>query len=523
MILKKSLLSILFLLIINFIFAQSTTLFRGQDEWTLAPNQVSQTKEFPIANDGPFLSFCVKSAVQAVGLSIRFSEDGSSWTDWQPIENDGHAQADEIGWTSAQGFIDANDRYYQIKSENGADLSVRFFNPQFTERLVGSDNNSILSSRDCTCPIPSFQNRSQWCPSGNCPAQSNPTYTQVTHLIVHHSAGSNTSNDWAAVVRSIWSYHVNDRGWSDIGYNWLVAPSGTIFQGRGDNVLGAHFCGTNSRTMGVCMMGTYMTVLPQDTAVASLQKLLAWKACQEDIDPLATKYHPSSGKNLKQISGHRDGCATSCPGDMFYPTLPAIRQQVSLRVTNNCANIFAPAPLTAGIQDNHVQLSWTDNSNNETGFILERQQATETEFSILTTLPAGTNTYLDETVEEDIFYGYRLRSYNAQDTSMYSNELWISTSYGVHTEDQFINANTVQLFPNPTNGVFTLKLENKLSGPIDIEVMTADRKVIQQISFDKNTFAQSKTLTLKDQSPGLYFVKIKQGTSTGIFRIIKTE
>ena len=525
MIFRRSLLSTLLVFVINFVIAQSSSPFRGQSEVFLNGNEQSAVKEFPIANDGPFLSFCVKSANPVEGLLIRFSEDNVSWADWKTIEDDEHAQEGEIGWISAQGFIDANFRYYQLKTTHPdpVNVSVHFFNPQFTERLTETNQNTIISGRDCTCPIPSFQNRSQWCPSGNCPEHPNPSYTQVTHLIVHHSAGSNTSNDWAAVVRSIWSFHVNDRGWSDIGYNWLVAPSGTIFQGRGDNIIGAHFCGKNSKTMGVCMMGTYMTVLPQDTAVASLQKLLSWKACQEDIDPLATKYHPSSGKYLKQISGHRDGCSTACPGDLFYPTLPEIRQQVSLRVTNNCANIFAPAPLNASIQDNHVQLSWTDNSDNEVGFILERMAANETEFSKLVELPAGSTSYLDETIEADVYYGYRLKSYNTQDTSMYSNELWISTSFGVRTEDQFLNDNTVQLFPNPTTSQFTLKVENELSGKVDIEILSANMEVVNTFSFNKNTFAKSKTLELKNQAPGLYFVKVRQGDAVGVFKIVKVK
>ena len=30
-----------------------------------------------------------------------------------------------------------------------------------------------------------------------------------------------------------------------------------VYEGRGSGILGAHFCGTNSNTLGVCMMGNF--------------------------------------------------------------------------------------------------------------------------------------------------------------------------------------------------------------------------------------------------------------------------
>lgn len=523
MIYKNNLLLFVFVILASALVAQSSSIYRGQDNILLSPNESSQAKEFPIENDGPFLAFSVKSSIPIAGLYIRFSENGTVWTDWQSIENDVHAQEGEIGWTSALGFIEAQYQVYQVKASEPTSASIHFFNPQFTERLAASGiDHSTITSRSCTCPLPTFRNRSQWCPSGNCPEQTNPTITQVSHLIVHHSAGQNSSSDWAAVVRSIWNFHVNDRGWSDIGYNWLIAPSGDIFQGRGDNVQGAHFCGTNSKTMGVCMMGTYMTVLPTDTSIISLQKLLSWKACKEDIDPLGIKYHPSSGLMLHQISGHRDGCATACPGDAFYPTFPSLRQKIKLRVDNNCANIYAPAPLSAELQDGQPLLSWIDNSDNETGFLLERMEAGEADYTLLASLDPDNNSYLDETITEGIYYGYRLRSYNDQDTSMYSNEIWLSTG-GVATENPFINNNTVSLFPNPTSNELTIELKNDLSGHVEIEVLTPDMKTIERASFNKTTFSQTKTIHLKNRSAGLYFIKITQGADNGMFRVLKTN
>lgn len=183
-------------------------------------------------------------------------------------------------------------------------------------------------------PRPPVVTRTDWgCPQGQ-GSLGNPSLTSPTHLIVHHSAGTSSSNDWPAVVRAIYTLHTQSNGWSDIGYNWLIDANGVIYQGRAwwqntnDNVLGAHFCGKNSNTMGVCVMGTYTSVSPTEAAKTSLAEILAYKADERSINPLGSSYHTATGLTLNNISGHRNGCATECPGTNLYNQLPAIRNTV---------------------------------------------------------------------------------------------------------------------------------------------------------------------------------------------------
>ncbi len=182
---------------------------------------------------------------------------------------------------------------------------------------------------------PAFATRTEWgCPWGQTSGPNTLTPTVPTHLIVHHSfSPGNDVTDWVAAVRGIWNYHVNSNGWSDIGYNWLIDPKGVIYQGRAwvdtsDNALGAHFCGYNGRTMGVCMLGDFNSVSPSDAALRSLVRLLAYRAFLNGINPRGVSFHESSKRNLNNISGHRDGCSTDCPGDALYPQLPTLRNRV---------------------------------------------------------------------------------------------------------------------------------------------------------------------------------------------------
>lgn len=164
-----------------------------------------------------------------------------------------------------------------------------------------------------------------------------PDYDRIVHevhnLIIHHSATSNLVTDYTSAVRNIYIYHTRVNNWSDIGYNYIIAPNGAIYKGRDpgrydqDKVMGAHFCSSNRGTMGICILGTYTDMAPTPAALSSLNTLLAWKAGKDKMDPFGTYFHPLNTR-LGVIAGHRDGCATLCPGDGIYSGLQEIRNQV---------------------------------------------------------------------------------------------------------------------------------------------------------------------------------------------------
>jgi hypothetical protein len=186
---------------------------------------------------------------------------------------------------------------------------------------------------------PPIVSRAQWgCPDGAASPAWPPAYTEVTHLIIHHTLTGNVADDWPALVRSLWAVHTHTRDWGDIGYNYLVDPLGVIYEGRGggDDVVGAHFSCQNANTMGVALLGDYESVSPTPEAVDALVQLLAWKARRGGIDPLGAAEHPGTQLLLDDISGHRDGNAslttcstTTCPGDQLYGLLPAIRTAIA--------------------------------------------------------------------------------------------------------------------------------------------------------------------------------------------------
>lgn len=92
-------------------------------------------------------------------------------------------------------------------------------------------------------------------------------------------------------VDTIRSWHIDGRGWNDIGYHYIVQPDGTVELGRNVDIGGAHVKYDNSYTIGVSMVGEWDTIVPdamhpQERATG----LLLAKLCKMyDINPLTYK------------------------------------------------------------------------------------------------------------------------------------------------------------------------------------------------------------------------------------------
>lgn len=125
-------------------------------------------------------------------------------------------------------------------------------------------------------------------------------------------------------MQAIQDLHQNVRGWSDIGYHFVVDKAGNIYQGRPETVLGAHAGGHNTGNTGVCVLGCYHPPEPlcfdkfTDDSQDTLVVLYAWLGQAYTIDPMV-------------LLGHRDysGQNTSCPGNNVWEYLPAIREDAS--------------------------------------------------------------------------------------------------------------------------------------------------------------------------------------------------
>lgn len=215
-------------------------------------------------------------------------------------------------------------------------------------------SQTLPSAPPSTVPKPPITSRAGWGADESMSPEAPEYLDTIKAVFVHHTAGSNTYScaDSAAIVRSLYAFHVKANGWKDLGYNFVVDKCGTVFEGRKGGVdrpvLGAHTYGFNRESTGIAVIGTYTDATAPTAVTTSVARIAAWKLGQYKGDPAGTTTLTAgaNGSNgfrktftagtkypFNQISGHRDGFNTECPGTKLYGQLPAIRSLAAGPVT----------------------------------------------------------------------------------------------------------------------------------------------------------------------------------------------
>lgn len=115
----------------------------------------------------------------------------------------------------------------------------------------------------------------------------------VNEIIVHCSATPEGRDHDVADIRR---WHVDGRGWSDVGYHYCILLDGTIEAGRPVSRAGAHCKGKNKNTIGICYIGGCdKNMQPKDTMNHGQEK-----ACLNLIETLRGVFG-----DLK-VSGHNE-------------------------------------------------------------------------------------------------------------------------------------------------------------------------------------------------------------------------
>ncbi|HEX2698638.1 MAG TPA: peptidoglycan recognition protein [Acidimicrobiales bacterium] len=280
-------------------------------------------------------------------VEVRTAAEAGVWSPWQAVEVS-HDLGDEDHGRVLSGLLRADGaRLVQARAKGDA-TGVRVVaidtvhGPRHLVRAVASRAGAEVAP-------PGVILRSQWGADEGMRRPTPPSFAPVTRLVVHHTVTPNDDPDPASTMRAMYAYHVRANGWDDIGYNFVVDGSGRVYEGRwaraygagevpdgesldGQGVVGAHAEGENVGSVGVAVMGTFTDRAPPAAAVESLQRVLAWKAERNEINPLGTTTW-ADGRVLPTIVGHRDVGSTSCPGDQLWARLGAIRQAVAGQVT----------------------------------------------------------------------------------------------------------------------------------------------------------------------------------------------
>jgi len=87
-----------------------------------------------------------------------------------------------------------------------------------------------------------------------------------------------------------------------------------------------------------------------------------------------------------------------------------------------------------------------------------------------------------------------------------SDDITIPTgTTGIEDADPFEGLN---IYPNPTNGLITIEMDNMIIDDLDVSVIAQNGKEILKTRFEKTTSHFSVQVDLNGQARGIYFVSI---------------
>lgn len=226
----------------------------------------------------------------------------------------------------------------------GEGLAGKEVPPAITGSASGSDGpqsgsttdgaTGQLSAASATLPPrPGIFTRAQWGADEKMRDAGSLHYERVTIGFVHHTVNANdySREDVPALLRGIYAYHTRSKGWSDIGYNFVVDRFGRIWEGRYGGVdravVGAHTLGYNETAFAMSALGNFETTQPSAAMLDAYERLFAWKLGIHGVPAAAQR--TAGGSTFSTVSGHSDADSTACPGRFLYAKLPDIRAGAS--------------------------------------------------------------------------------------------------------------------------------------------------------------------------------------------------
>lgn len=477
----------------------------------------------------PFTGIAVEigSTARMVEVDVRFSSnDGVSWTDWEAT----HVTASPAGGTFLAGLyrdevISASKYEIRVLADPASITIIResgvFDNTRDVDRNVPEGLVAIAGKTTGDIIPPPLITRSEWGAASFKGGSPSPLTTGAFRFMTfHHAAGwsATTRAEGIAAVKAIQDFHQNGRGWSDIGYQFLIDRGGRLYQGRPfldgatslDQVpllaLGAHVGGANTGNIGIAILGCYHP--PEGSQ------------CAEQITPEALNTYITLFAFLSErygiepelIRGHRDFSSTACPGDNNYVLLPEVRTDVVQLLIDGNAPIGAAAVTAAEVKAGNVHLSWDVlDTGTLASIIIERSIGGST--TAVAELDPESGTFVDATAPADVEISYSIvgRSVDGRRQELASV---------VVNVDSPLRFTLTSAWPNPTTNDATFRYFAPHDGFVRIHLFDAagrQIRVLQDGFLDGGSW-HTTSVRVDDLPGGVYFYRMRvDGFSGTVF------
>ena len=307
------------------------------------------------------VTWAVDADVTDVKVRLRTVTAEGGWSDWSDLQADDaeqtqsrHTESGDVragtapSWTGPSHGVEV-----QVTAASGKqprDVQLDLIDPGHSDAdaRVGT-SPAVQDQAHAGSTLPAIFSRADWGADESIRFWDPEYAPTIKAATIHHTADGNnyTAAQVPALLRSIYAYHTNSRGWGDIGYNVIVDKFGRAWEGRygglTSTVIGAHAGGFNTGTFGISMLGNYAVTDTPAVVIDTVAAVIAWKFGLYSVDPNGVTQLTSGGGGtakypqgqvvyLPTIFAHRDVGNTTCPGDYAYARMGQIRSLVTAKM-----------------------------------------------------------------------------------------------------------------------------------------------------------------------------------------------
>ncbi|HEX3003825.1 MAG TPA: N-acetylmuramoyl-L-alanine amidase [Angustibacter sp.] len=302
------------------------------------------------------VTWAAGSAQPGTGVQVRVRSAGR-WSAWSQLEVDppgaGDAAARSASVTrdgTQPMFVGPSTGYQvQVSSPNGqmpTDVKVVAVDPgtSAADAVVSGGSSAPVATAAAEASRPTILSRASWGADESL-RKCGPSYmSTIKATVVHHTDSINgyTASQVPSLIRGIYAFHTQGRGWCDVAYNVLVDRFGRLWEGRYGGVdkavVSAATGGFNTYTSAISAIGNYDTTGAPGVMVDAIARFVSWKLGMYRVNPAARNVLVSSGGgtsrykagvsvSLPTVFAHRDTGSTACPGRYLYAMMNTIRQK----------------------------------------------------------------------------------------------------------------------------------------------------------------------------------------------------
>jgi hypothetical protein len=170
---------------------------------------------------------------------------------------------------------------------------------ELKQQLAMQSFSFALSSDAGSISQPPIQDLIDELPKHSTKEYSSRPLINIRHLVIHHSAVPPSVGP-----HRIAGYHVHKQDWPGIGYHFLVAENGSIYQGNALETVSYHAVKANPRGVGICFLGNFTETVPPPAQLEKGAHLIAW--LMQEL-----------GIALEEVKGHKEFMDTACPGEQW--------------------------------------------------------------------------------------------------------------------------------------------------------------------------------------------------------------